>query len=70
MPTLGQRWANVDATVNAVWDCCSFFCFVFFLFVSNWLFVFVASPVSDTILSDYKWAKFNFAVLLYVRTRQ
>ena len=45
----------------------SVFCFVLVCYQLVVCF-FVASPVSDTILSDKKWAKFSFAELLYVRT--
>ena len=73
-PTLGQRRddsANVGPALSQRWadrQCCLG---LLFLWLVSYCFVticFVASPVSDTILSDYKWAQFSFADLLYVRT--
>ena len=63
-PALGQRSGRPSMLSGIV---VSVFCFVLFCYQLVVCF-FVASPVSDTILSDNKWAKFSFAELLYVRT--
>ena len=65
-PALGQRLGRPSMLSGIV---VSVFCFVLFCYQLVVCF-FVASPVSDTILSDNKWAKFSFAELLYVRTWQ
>ena len=65
-PALGQRLGRPSMLSGIV---VSVFCFVLFCYQLVVCF-FVASPVSDTILSDNKWAKFSFAELLYVRCHE
>ena len=75
-PTLGQRRddnADVGPALGRPSMLSGIFvsvlCFVLFCYQLVVCF-FVASPVSDTTLSDNKWAKCSFAELLYVRTWQ